>query len=118
MLPPRPPNTHTQPPSTLRNVDNRPTWQTRNDNNGKRSIFSDNSSFLSDEPRKKGRTWVFTAQILVTPVSAINSPLSLDVDNGLPGVELWFGSESMSEVSLLFHLDSSADMVTGNLHVH
>ena len=42
----------------------------------------------------------------------------LDVDNGLPGVELWFGHESMSKVGILYHLYSCATMNTGNLHVH
>ena len=44
--------------------------------------------------------------------------MSLDVDNGLPDVELWFGHESMSEVGLLCHLESCVDMRTGKLHVH
>ena len=118
MLPPMPSDIHDQPPNTPRNVDNRPAWRTHNNNNGKRRISSDISSFPSDEPRKKGRAWVFTAQIIVTPTLAINSPMPLDVDNGLPGVELWFGHESVSEVGLLCHLDSCAAINTGNLHVH
>ena len=67
---------------------------------------------------KKGRLWVFTAQILVTPASDSNPPMPLDVDNGLSGVELWFGCEASSEIGLLCHLDSCAVMNTGTLQVH
>ena len=56
MFPPRPLATHDQPPKTLINVYNRSAWQTRDDNDGKRSVGSDNSSFPSDEPWEKGRT--------------------------------------------------------------
>ena len=68
--------------------------------------------------RKKDRLWVFTAQILATPASDSNLPMPLDVDNGLPGVELWFGREAPYEIGLLCHLDSCAAMNTGNLQVH
>ena len=71
-----------------------------------------------DASRKKSRTWVFTAQILATPAVNINPPMPLDVDNGLPGVELWFGQDCASEVGLLCHLDSCAAMTTGNLKLH
>ena len=61
---------------------------------------------------------VFRAEILTTPLSNINPPMPLDVDTGLPGVELWFGLEKPSEIGLLYHLDLCAAMNTGNLHVH
>ena len=64
--------------------------------------------------RKKGRLWVITAQILATPASDSNPPMPLDVDNGLIGVELCFGSESLSEIDLLCHIDSRAAMNTDN----
>lgn len=44
--------------------------------------------------------------------------MALDVDNVLPGVELWLGRNASSEVGLLMHLDSCAAMNTGKLSVH
>ena len=44
--------------------------------------------------------------------------MPLDVDNGLPGVELWFGRDAHSEIGLLCHIDSCAAMNTCNLQVH
>ena len=61
---------------------------------------------------------MYTAQILETPTSDVKPPMPLDVDNGLPGVELWFDREVLSEIGLLFYLDSCAVMNTVNLNVH
>ena len=44
--------------------------------------------------------------------------MPLDVDNVLLGVELWFGCEALSEIDLLYHLNSCATMNTSNLNVH
>ena len=44
--------------------------------------------------------------------------MSLDVDNSLPGIELWVGNSEASEVDLLYHLNSFAAMDTVNLQVH
>ena len=65
-----------------------------------------------DANRKKGRLWVFNAHILVTPTEYLNSPMPLDVDNGLPGIELWFGQHESSEVGLLCHLAVSYTHLT------
>ena len=43
--------------------------------------------------------------------------MPLEVDNGLPGVELWFGLKELSEIGILYHLDSCVVLNTGNLHV-
>ena len=43
---------------------------------GKKGVQFDEESFPNDAARKKGRTWVFTAQILATPASDSN-PLCL-----------------------------------------
>ena len=77
-----------------------------------------NADIPEDASRKKIRAWVFTAQIFTTPAANINPPMPLGVDNGLPGIDLWFGNDCNSEVGLLCHLDSCADMNTGNLRVH
>ena len=44
--------------------------------------------------------------------------MTLDVDNGLPEIYLYFGDDSSTEVELLCHLDSWVAMTTGNLRVH
>ena len=40
--------------------------------------------------------------------------MPIDVDNGLPGIELWFGREEADEVGMLCHMDTCAAMNTGN----
>ena len=44
--------------------------------------------------------------------------MPIDVDNGLPGIKLWFGREETNEADLLCHMDTYATMNTGNLAVH
>ena len=44
--------------------------------------------------------------------------MPLDVDNGLPGVEIWFGTKKDDDIFFVCHLDSSAAMNTGSLRVH
>ena len=61
---------------------------------------------------------VYVAQLLNTQTSRLCAPMPLDVDNGLPGIELWLGRDTTSEFRLLMHLDSCATMDTGNLSVH
>ena len=60
---------------------------------------------------------MFTAQILAISASNVNPPIPIDGYNSLPGVELWFDYEALSEVGLLCHLNSYAEINTGNLHV-
>ena len=43
-----------------------------------------------DARRKKTIICFFTAQIITTPAENINPLMPLDVDNGVPGIELWF----------------------------
>ena len=66
----------TPQPCTRIHVDNIPACQSRADNDGKRGVQLEEESFPSDITRKKGRLWVFTAQILATPASDSN-PLCL-----------------------------------------
>ena len=47
----------------------------------------------------------------------ITPRMSIDVDNGLPGNELWFGTEEKNEVCLLYHMYTCAAINTGNLAV-
>ena len=51
------------------------------------------------------------SQYMITP------RMSIDVDNGLPGNELWFGTEEKNEVCLLYHMYTCAAINTGNLAV-
>ena len=44
--------------------------------------------------------------------------MPLDVDNGLPGVELWLGTKEDDEICVICYLDSCAAMDTGNIRVH
>ena len=44
--------------------------------------------------------------------------MSLDIDNDLLGIEIWFGRTEESEVGLMCHLDSCATMNIGNLRVY
>ena len=101
----------TQETPVRRTVYNRPAWMVRGQQD-------EDTEIPEDASRKKSRAWVFAADIFTTPAANINPPMPLDVDNGLPGIELWFGKEENSEVGLLCHLDSWAAMNTGNLRVH
>ena len=67
---------------------------------------------------KKTRVWGFTAQIITTPAENVNPPIPLDVDNGLPGIELWFGKSTSTKIGLLCRLDSCDAMNIGNLRVY
>ena len=67
---------------------------------------------------KKVGCGFFTAQVLTTPAAEYSPPVPLDMDNGFPGIELWFGKCERSEVGLMCHLDSCAVMNTGNMYVH
>jgi len=118
------------PDANRRDVDNRPSWMTNNDagkrtltwmtNNdaGKRKQGNEAEKKEEEERRKKGRLWVCFAHIMVSTQHPVTPPMPLDVDNGLPGIELWFGTESSSEVSFICHMDTCAAMNTGNLLVH
>ena len=44
--------------------------------------------------------------------------MPLDVDNVLPGIEIWFGTDPANEISFIHHMDTCAAMNTGNLLVH
>ena len=99
-----------QMPPRLRDIDNRLASQSREDNtNGKTSTPTQR-----DTKRKKPRIWVFTADILISDTKAITPPMPLDVDNGLPGIELWFGTSPDNECGFICHMDTCVAMNTGN----
>ena len=86
---------------------------------GKRSVrFDDEEGKKRDTRRQRNRLWIFSASILVNATAAITPPMLLDVDNGLPGIELWFGTQADHEVGFICHMDTCAAMNTGNLLVH
>ena len=99
-------------------MDNILAWMSHGTQYDERSFHSSNDDVPEDAHRKKTRIWVFTAQILTKLAANIDPPISLDVDNGLPGIELWFGKSSSTEIGLLCHLHSCAAMNIGNLRVH
>ena len=41
---------------------------------------------------EKGYMWVFSVMLLMNLAAKYTSHMPLDVDNGLPGSELWFGA--------------------------
>ena len=77
---------------------------------GERIVHFSNDNVPDDARRKKIRIWVFTAQILTIPAANINPPVTLNVDNGLPRIELWFGKSASTKIGLLCHLDLYAAM--------
>ena len=108
-LPPRPPK---------RDVDNRPAWMSRkrDDDKNKEVAFEDTPI---DVPRKKiNRLWAYSANIFISDTTSSTPPMPLDVDNGLPGIELWFGTSQEDELCFICHMDTCAAMNTGNLTVH
>ena len=118
-LPPTPPNKPISIPSDQRrDIDNRPSWMTTGQSRGHSDSSNNGGDIVADRDRKKARQWVVSAMVLNTNTSSYTQPIPLDVDNGLPGVELWFGSNDASEVGFMCYLDTCAAMNTGNLRVH
>ena len=64
------------------------------------------------------RIWIFTTEIYVNDTVAVTPPMPLDVKNGLPGFELWFGTNPSNKCCFIFHLNTCVAMNTGNLTVH
>ena len=81
-------------------------------NEGKRVGFEEKETNPEDARWKRGRIWVFFANILVSDSASITPPMPLDVDNGLPGIELLFGTHVDNEVGLIFHMDTCTAMNT------
>ena len=62
--------------------------------------------------------WIFSANILVSNTPSMVPPIPLDVNDGLPGIDLWFGNNEQDEVGFICHMDTCAAINTGNLTVH
>ena len=60
----------------------------------------------------------FSAHILISDTHSITYPIPLNVDNGLPGIELWFGTDLIHEIGIIFHMDTCVAINTSNLMVH
>ena len=61
--------------------------------NTKRVGFQYGTSTQQNTHKKKGRMWVFSADILVSKTKYFAPPMPLDVDTILPVIELWFGMD-------------------------
>ena len=97
-----------------REVDIRPAWMGSSQGRNLDTL-SDDSAVPDNRDRKKARLWVLIVLILSTATSKYVRPMSLDIDNGLPGIEMWFGTNKANEVGFLCHLDTCAVMNTYNL---
>ena len=81
--------------------------------NNKEVRFTADDTIPQDGERKKPRMWVFSASIMIHNEQNVAPPMPLDVDNGLPGIELWFGNNADNEMGFLCHMDTCAAMNTG-----
>ena len=68
--------------------------------------------------KKNGRLFVTSGRVLVSTLAAKGAPMPLDVDNGLPGIEMRLGTTDDTEVTFICHVDTCAAMSTGNLQIH
>ena len=68
-------------------------------NKEKRIGLEDQDTNPEDARRKRGIIWIFSANILVSDAASITPPMPLDIDNELPGIELWFVTHVYNENS-------------------
>lgn len=100
-------------------MDNRPAWVARTGYDVDKPNKKRQVEFAVDEARKKnGRLFVTIGRVLVSTLAAKGAPMPLDVDNGLPGVEMRLGTTDDTEVTFICHVDTCAAMSTGNLQLH
>ena len=116
-LPPMPNGNAPLQSNARRQIENRPAWMTQN-NESEKMGFEEKDTNTEDTRRKRGRIWVFPANILIRDAATVTPPMPLDVDNGLPGIELWFGTYMDHEVGFICHMDICTAMNTGNLLIH
>ena len=114
-----PPNKPSDGYQQRRKMDNRPAWKSKEgyeiDKPGrKRQVDFD----VDETKNKNGRLFAFLGKVLVSTTAARGAPMPLDVDNGLPGIEMRFGKTDETEVTFICHVDTCAAMSTGNLKVH
>ena len=88
------------PPTSRRNMDNQPVWVVASD--GKQSVqFEEENGPKRYTRCQRNRIWIFSTSILVNNAGAITPPMSPDVNNGLPGIELWFDTQADHEVGFI-----------------
>ena len=116
-LPPLPKGDVSQRPSAYRNIDNRPSWMKLKGGNNRVKPLNINHTPQNNQ-HKKGRMWIFSANILFSNTSSMAPPIPLDVNNVLPGIELWFSDNEKNEVGSIFLMNKRAAMNMGNLAVY
>ena len=70
---------------------------------------------------KQSRLFLTSAKIFSQSANQLMRPIPLDIDNGLPQIQVRFGNTTASleeHISFSCHVDSCAAMNTGNLLVH
>ena len=119
-----PPASNGQPPDRpgglhqRRPMDNRPAWVARTGYDVDKPTKKRQVEFAVNEARKKnGRLFVTLGSVLVSTLAAKGMPMPLDVDNGLPGIEMRFGKTDDTKVTFICHIDTCAAMSTGNLQL-
>ena len=99
-----------------RTMDNRPAWVARTGYDVDKPNKKRQVEFAVDEARKKnGRLFVTIGRVLVSTLAAKGVPMPLDVENGLPGIEMILGTTDNTEVTFICHVDTCTAMSTGNL---
>ena len=74
-----------------------------------------NTTFREEDTNNKTRMYVYTENLLATPLHVPVLQMPLDSDNGLPGVVLWIGITNNDDtIIFLAHFDTCAAMNTGN----
>lgn len=99
------------PPSNPHSMDNCPTWVSRN-NDSKSTEFQKDSSTSMNNNRNKGRLWIFAAVSIVSTHHYNTPSMPLDVDNFLPGIELWIDHNAYNTIYVMWHLNTFAAMST------
>ena len=106
-----------------RNINNDPSWmQSRGNNYAANTASRDapNAPPRTDDKSKKPRLFVYAARVFAASIRQHQRlrHMPLDLDNGLPAIEVRFGSNTNDETCFLCHVDSCAAMNTGNLLMH
>jgi len=94
------------------NVNNDPAWMCTNNDN------TSNMSPRRDDRSKKSRIFVYAARVFAAHTHQQLRHMPLDLDNGLPAIDMRFGLDDMTETCFACYVDSCAAMKTGNLLIH
>ena len=78
-----------------------------------------NTTFREEDTNNKTRMYVYTENLLATPLHVPVLQMPLDSDNGLPGVVIRIGKTNNDDtISFLAHVDTCAAMNKGKLLLH